>query len=108
MRVADAIVDDGLVLDALLRHREGEMDDPFVVRRCGQHADLERVETFARVAIAQFREMPFRVRDPSSRDNFPSPRSSSASARSISCLEILHASGSSWKTCERETSALLT
>ena len=85
VRVAGAIVDDGLLLDALLGHFDGEMDDRFAWRdalrrvpvfrfgrhggrrsrerdrRSGEHADFEGVQTFSRVAIADLREMLLRV-----------------------------------------------
>ncbi len=57
VRVAGAIVNHGLGLDAFLRHLESEMNQAFVVRWSGQDADFERVQTFAGVAVAQLREV---------------------------------------------------
>ena len=75
VRVARAIVDDRFLLNAFLGDGEGEMDEPSERdarsscceeerrrrRRRRQDADFERVQTFARVAVAELGEVPARV-----------------------------------------------
>ena len=52
MRVTRTIINDRFLLDAFLGDREREMDDAARIGRSGEHADLESVQTFARVAVA--------------------------------------------------------
>ena len=61
MRVAIAVIDNRLLLNALLRHRQ--RDDNKTVRRRDrrQRGDLQRVERLARVPVCDPREMPQRV-----------------------------------------------
>ena len=58
VRIAGAIVDDGFLLNAFLGDRQRELNiSSWIGRRC-EHANFKRVQTFARIAVAQFREMP--------------------------------------------------
>jgi len=52
MRVTSAIVNDCLLLNAFLGNREREMNDGIGTRLSRQGADLERIQTFARIAVA--------------------------------------------------------
>ena len=52
MRVTRAIINDRFLLDAFLGDGEREMDNAARIGRRGEHADLESVQAFTRVAVA--------------------------------------------------------
>ena len=56
--VAGAIVDDRFLLNAFLGDCQRELNISSWIRRRGEHANFKGVQTFARIAVAQFREMP--------------------------------------------------
>ena len=61
MRVARAIVNDRFLLNAFLGDGDCEVDHTFRIGRRGHHANLKCVQTFPRVAVAQFCQVPARV-----------------------------------------------
>ena len=58
VRVAVAVIDDGLLLDALLRHFHRDADGAVGLRRGGERGDFQRVQRLARVAVGHAGEVP--------------------------------------------------
>ena len=56
MRIAVAVIDDGFLLDALLRDIDRDVDET-VVAGGGERGNLQRVQGLARVAIGNFGQM---------------------------------------------------
>ena len=53
VRVAGAVIHDRFLLNAFFRDRDCKTDHAFRIRRSREHANLKRIQTFPRVAIAQ-------------------------------------------------------
>ena len=62
MRVACAVVDHGFLLNTLLGHSERKVDQTISLRRSREHADFQRVQAFAGIAIAQLAQVSARDR----------------------------------------------
>ena len=52
MRVTSAIINDCLLLNAFLGNAKREMIHVIGIRLSREHADLERIQTFTRIAVA--------------------------------------------------------
>ena len=61
MGVAHPVVNDRFLLNALLGNLQGKVYGAIRGGRGGEYPKLERVQTFARVAVAQLRQMTPRV-----------------------------------------------
>ena len=59
--VTIAVVHDGVLLNALLRHRQRDVNETIVAVGGGERGDFERVQGFARVAVGHAGEMDERV-----------------------------------------------